>query len=60
MRTRVRSLAPITFILPAGCSENRLGVGAVDAASHSGTGGLSTSGTGGTSGPWSNGTGGKG
>jgi hypothetical protein len=68
MQTRLRSLSLMSLVLLAGCSENDLGVGAIDAAPNSGgapggsggsgSGGLSTIGTGGTSGPWSGGAGG--
>jgi hypothetical protein len=58
MQTRLLSLATLTFILLAGCSDNDLGVGTMDAATGSGgavagsggtgSGGLSTVGSGGT------------
>ena len=73
MQIRFSHLAPTIFILLAGCSDNNLGVGEVDAAPDvstggsggtpagsggAGSGGLSTGGAGGTSGPSTSSTGG--
>jgi hypothetical protein len=59
MQTRLHSLATISFILLAGCADNDLGIGVMDAAPSTGSGGAldgsGGTGSGGTSGPSSSG-----